>query len=132
MLVSDVMLSLDKFPVVRSDSIVKTCIEKMGVYRLGICAIISKSGQFLGVFTDGDLRRTLLKIQRPIASLFVDDVIEYASRMPLTVSPNDSLELAIELMGLNEVWDLPVTDHNGKLIGLLHLHPAVKSLLKKF
>jgi CBS domain-containing protein len=32
-------------------------------------------------------------------------------------------------MGEKQIWDLPVVDKNKKLVGLLHLHPAVKKLI---
>ena len=129
MLVSDVMLPLYKFPVLKQDVIVKVCLEQMCCYRLGIACIVDESGQLLGIFTDGDLRRKLLKIQRPIASLFIDDVIDHGIRKPFKVQPSDSLASAVELMELHQVWDLPVVDSSAMLVGLLHLHPAVKAML---
>jgi arabinose-5-phosphate isomerase len=129
MLVSGVMLPLEKFPVVREDEIVKVCLEQMCLYRLGIACIVDQSGHLLAIFTDGDLRRMLLKIQKPIASLFIDDVIEHGISNPLSVNSSDSLVSAINLMELHQVWDLPVLDSSTGLVGLLHLHPAVKALL---
>ena len=100
----------------------------MGLYRLGIACIVDDSDQLIGIFTDGDLRK-LLKSQKPIASFFVDDVIEHSISDPHKVLPSDSLVDAVSLMELHKVWDLPVVDHSNILVGLLHLHPAVKSLL---
>ena len=68
MFVSDVMLPLAKFPVLSQEVIVKVCLEEMGLYRLGIACIVDDSDQLIGIFTDGDLRRKLLKSQKPIAS----------------------------------------------------------------
>ncbi len=39
-----------------------------------------------------------------------------------------SLTDAVSLMEEKQVWDLPVVD-NGKLVGLLHLHQAIKKIL---
>ena len=61
MIVSDIMLPLDKFPVLSQEVIVKVCLEEMVLYRLGIACIVNKSDQLIGIFTDGDLRRKLLK-----------------------------------------------------------------------
>jgi arabinose-5-phosphate isomerase len=129
MLVSHVMLPLDKFPVLKKDSIVKVCLDEMSHYRLGIVCIVDDSGQLLGIFTDGDLRRRLLKAQKPIASFFVDDVLDHGTHNPFKVNDSDSLAAAIELMELHQVWDLPVLNSSSKLVGLLHLHPVVKALL---
>ena len=70
-----------------------------------------------------------MKIQKPIASLFVDDVLDLGTHTPLTVSSEDTLETAIQVMKAHKIWDLPVTDSDHKLVGLLHLHPAVEALL---
>ena len=129
MLVCDVMLPLDKFPVLKQDSIVKVCLDEMNRYRLGIACIVDDSCLLLGIFTDGDLRRKLLKTQKPIASFFVDDVLDHGTQNPLMIKDSDSLSDAVELMELHQVWDLPVVDSSSNLVGLLHLHPAVKALL---
>ena len=41
-----------------------------------------------------------------------------------------SLVDAVDLMEEKQVWDLPIVDNN-KLVGLLHLHSAIKTLVKK-
>ncbi|MCE2517056.1 MAG: CBS domain-containing protein, partial [Alphaproteobacteria bacterium] len=67
-------------------------------------------------------------VQKPIAALMSDDVINHAMRSPLTVMSTTPLTEAIALMGQKKVWDLPVVD-DGKLTGLLHLHPAIEAVL---
>lgn len=130
MKVSDVMLPLEKFPVLNHEAILKVCLDEMANYRLGIACIVDVSGHLLGIFTDGDLRRNLLRIQKPFASLFVDDVIDHSNCEPFKVLPSDSLAFAVNLMEVHQVWDLPVVDSSNMLVGLLHLHPAVKALLQ--
>lgn len=132
MLVSHVMLPLDKFPVLQPDEIVKVCLDKMSRDRLGIACIVDQSGHLRGIFTDGDLRRKLLNDQKPLASFFVDDVLEHGTHNPFKCMDTDSLADAIELMELHQVWDLPVVDSSSNLVGLLHLHPAVKALLASY
>lgn len=85
----------------------------------------------MGILTDGDIRRKLLKVQNPLSALFIDDCIEHAILNPVVSSPETSLKEAIIVMEEHQVWDLPVVDENGILIGLLHLHPAVKALLNE-
>ena len=129
MLVSDVMLNLDAFPVMDKSIIFKECLEVMGEFGLGVGCIVDDSNKLLGIFTDGDLRRKLLKIQRPISSLFIDDALQHSILLPLTIESNVHIESAVLLMENNKVWDLPVVDSDGILKGLLHLHPAIKALL---
>jgi len=129
MLVKDVMLSLDKFPVIDKSLIFKEALEKMCQSRIGIACIVDADSKLAGILTDGDIRRKLLKVQKPFSAFFVDDAIEHAIISPVTIKPDDSLKEAIILMGEHQVWDLPIVDKNEVLVGLLHLHPAVKGLL---
>ena len=126
--VSDVMLGVGSFPVVTEKTILKEALEKMDDFRLGIACIIGGNNQLSGIITDGDIRRKLLAVQKPLAAFFIDDVINQAIKSPVTVSSNMSLIDAVGLMEEKQVWDLPVVD-DSKLVGLLHLHSATKALL---
>ena len=123
------MLPMDKIPVVSPRTMLKEALEIMGQFRLGIVCITSSSGKLEGIFTDGDVRRMLLKQQKPFAALFSDDVIVHAIKNCTTVTPETLLVKAVEIMGKKQIWDLPVVDESGLLRGLLHLHPAVEMLL---
>ena len=129
MLVSEVMMPLDRIPVIGETVILKQALEEMGRSRLGIACIVDADKKLLGILTDGDIRRKLLKVQKPFSAFFVDDALDHAIRSPLTTQPNDTLIHAIGLMGQKQIWDLPVVDDQGILLGLLHLHPAVQALL---
>jgi arabinose-5-phosphate isomerase len=127
--VGDVMLPPDRVPVVDERRMFKEVLEEMTRFRLGIASIVDAGGTLLGVFTDGDIRRMLLRDQKPFAALFADDAIQHAVRNPTTTHPDARLADAVRLMEQREIWDLPVVDGAGKLVGLLHLHPSVKRLL---
>lgn len=129
MLVSDVMLPLERIPVIGETVILKEALEEMNRSSLGIACIVDVGNKLLGILTDGDIRRKLLKVQKPFSALLVDDALEHAIRSPMTIKPSDTLVHAIGLMGQKQIWDLPVVDERGILMGLLHLHPAVQALL---
>ena len=59
-----------------------------------------------------------------------DDVINHAMTNPTTVTKDMSLTEAVAIMGQKQVWDLLVVSNDGILEGLLHLHPAIKILMK--
>ena len=130
-LVNEVMLSLDRVPIIRETVILKEALDKMGQSQLGIVCIINDSNKLIGIITDGDIRRKLLKVQKPFSAFFIDDALNHAILSPLTIEPKQSLLNAIDVMGEKQVWDLPVVDSNQKLLGLLHLHPAIKALLNQ-
>ena len=129
-LVSDVMMNLDRVPVIKEAVILKEALEEMGRTRLGIACIVNGDNKLMGILTDGDIRRKLLKVQKPFSAFFVDDALDHAIRSPMTVKPEDSLVNAVDLMEQKQIWDLPVVNENDILVGLLHLHPAVQALLQ--
>lgn len=129
-LVGDVMISEGLVPKVLRDTILKEALEEMGRTRLGIICVIDDYKKLLGILTDGDIRRKLLKVQKPFPAFFVDDVLEHSNCSPTTIRADHTLVHAVAVMEHKQIWDLPVIDSDGSLIGLLHLHPAVKALLE--
>jgi CBS domain-containing protein len=128
-LVSEVMLSVEKCPVVSENVILKEALEKMVALKLGMSCIVDSEGKLLGILTDGDIRRKLLKSQKPLSALFIDDALIHSIRAPILARPEDLLFDAVTLMDKNQVWDLPVVDNHNKLLGVLHSHRAVAVLL---
>ena len=129
MKVKDVMLPVGKFPIIKQTTILKEALTEMGEANLGLVCIVNKNKELIGLITDGDLRRKLLKVQKPFSSFFIDDALVHAKKKPVICSPEDDLKKIVNLMGDKQIWDLPVLDTNKKLVGLLHLHPAVKKLI---
>lgn len=130
MLVSEVMISRDHVPVIKEAVILKEALEEMGRTRLGIVCIVNGDNKLLGILTDGDIRRKLLKVQKPFSAFFVDDALNHAILAPITTKLGDTLAHAVDVMEQKQIWDLPVVDDRGLLVGLLHLHPAVQALLR--
>jgi len=127
--VAEVMISFSDTPKVSQETLFKDSLEIMDKNRLGIVCIIGKHQKLEGIMTDGDIRRILTRIQKPIAALMSDDVINHAIKNPTTVTNKTLLNDAIILMGQKQIWDLPVVADDGTLTGLLHLHPAIKAMI---
>lgn len=131
MLVKDVMMNLDSFPVILETVIFKEALEEMNNKKLGIACIVNQDKKLKGIITDGDIRRKLLKIQKPLSAFFIDDCIDHAILSPIVANADFTLEKAVEIMRNKQIWDLPVVDNDNKLVGLLHLHPVVEALLNE-
>lgn len=130
MKVEDVMIPMGSFPAVTQKTILKEALTEMGEANLGLVCIINEKKELLGLITDGDLRRKLLKVQKPFSAFFVDDALVHAEQNPITCNSEDNLKEVVQLMGEKQIWDLPVVRKNNELVGLLHLHPAVKKILE--
>ena len=57
MCVSDVMLPLERIPVIGETVILKEALEEMNRSSLGIACIVNVDTKLLGILTDGDIRR---------------------------------------------------------------------------
>ena len=130
MKIIDLLLKNNKIPIVSKNTILKETLDKMNYYRLGVACIVDRNNKLLGIFTDGDLRRKLLNVQKPWSSLLSDDTIKYSTKKPLTIRVNSTVNNALKIMEKKGILDLPVLDNKDKLIGILHLHPALKPLIK--
>ena len=127
--VSDVMLPLEGTPKTAARTLLKEALELMDKHRLGIVCISDADGVLQGIITDGDIRRMLSNVQKPLAALMSDDVIVHAIKSPITVTASTVLQDAVTVMGEKQIWDLPVVNQ-GKLQGLLHLHQAIYRILE--
>ena len=129
LIVKNFMIKIENSPTVNSRQMLKEAIDQMDKYKLGIVSIIDEDKKLISVITDGDLRRALIKNQKPLSAILVDDAVKYSAQNPLTINEDKTLIESIILMNEKQIWDLPVLDSDGKLKGLLHLHPALKFVL---
>ena len=127
--VKDVMINIKNTPIAFENTIFKEVLKQMDKFKLGVVCIVGKKNKLKAIITDGDIRRTIINVQKPLAAILNDDAIIYATKNPVVIKNNSFLIDVIKLMGKYKIWDLPVIDNNSKLIGLLHLHPAIEKLL---
>ena len=130
-LVKEIIIKNNKIPVLRERSLLKEALEKMSSKKFGICFCVNKKGKLIGILTDGDIRRKILNVQKPFSALLSDDLIKHINKKHSKVLSHNSLSTALRLMKKKLIWDLPVVDKNNLLIGMLHLHPILKELIKK-
>jgi arabinose-5-phosphate isomerase len=100
----------------------KKALDKMTEHRLGIALIIDGEDKLAGVLTDGDLRRLLLGHQSPLPELLITPAINFGTRTPSVIAASETITEAARIMSEKEIWDLPVVDGSGKLVGLVHRH----------
>ena len=115
------MLLTNKFTIVNPNEPLVKVLERMTKFGIGHCCIIDEQAKLVGVFTDGDLRRLILSIQKPLPALLLDEISKHMSTNPKTVFADSlALELKNTMLAFN-IWDLPVVNRDNKLIGLIHM-----------
>lgn len=117
----DVYKSNEK-PMVYLSTPVKAVISEISRKRLGCTAVVTENETLLGIITDGDIRRMLEKIDN-ISSITAADIY---SAHPKTIAPQTLATDAFEIMKVNDITQLIVTDEKNIYAGVLHLHDLLR------
>ena len=125
-LIENIMITPDKFTVVTPEVTLVTVLERMSEFKIGHVCVVDKQMKLVGVFTDGDFRRLILNIKKPLPALLSDDIIKYTSTSPKTTYVNSNFSEVKKIMAENKIWDLPVIDRDQKLVGLIHMSSLLK------
>lgn len=115
--VQDVMKTGDDIPVVSEDIKLSEALLEISNKRMGMTTVIDKAGKLAGVFTDGDLRRTL-DTRTDINQTSIGQLM---SKTAKTIEADMLAAAAMRIMEENEISSLVVLDKNGQLTGVLHL-----------
>jgi arabinose-5-phosphate isomerase len=116
--VADVMRSGDRIPAVRVDASLGDGLLEMTEKGLGMTAIVDKNNRIQGVFTDGDLRRTL-DTGADIHKTMISDVMHADCK----ITKADVLAAeALHILEENKITSLLVGDDDNLLIGALNIH----------
>jgi arabinose-5-phosphate isomerase len=122
--VSDVMHTGDKLPSVGLGATLKEAILEISKKGLGMTAIVEGDGRLAGLFTDGDLRRTLEK-HEDLRGLKVAEVM---TRNPKTIGPARLAAEAAQMMQAHHVSGrLLVVDGEGRLVGAVHVDDLLRA-----
>ena len=114
-------------PIVSEDTLLKDAMIVMSEGRLGSVLITNQSGELVGLLSDGDLRRALLREDFSINNR----ALRYACREPKII--NNSTMLASEALHIVEQYKiqlLVITDKKGLVEGVLHIHDLIESGIK--
>jgi len=121
--ISDIMHSGDEMPVVAATASLSDAIIEMTHKRLGMVAITSDDMQVLGIYTDGDLRRTLEQTFNPDNT----PISAVMTRGGKSISPTALAVEAVELLQKHKVQGLLVIDESGRLQGVLNFHDLLQA-----
>lgn len=121
--VRDVMRTGAQVPTVPDTASLAEAILEISRKGLGMTAVLDAGGRLAGIYTDGDLRRTLEKT----TDLKALGVAEVMTRNPRTIGPDRLAVEAVKLMDEFKVNQLLVTDTRRRLLGALNMHDLMKA-----
>jgi arabinose-5-phosphate isomerase len=121
--VRDVMRKGNDAPRVPESAMLSDAIIEMSRGGMGITAVLDAGQRVLGIFTDGDLRRTLQKG----AQLNTTTIALVMSRGPRTITADKLAVEAVQIMEQFKVNQLLVVDDAQRLIGALNMHDLFRA-----
>jgi arabinose-5-phosphate isomerase len=105
-------------PIVRTDTLMPDVVHEMSSKRLGMTCVVDAAGRLVGVVTDGDLRRLMMRTTNVLA-LTAGDVM---TPRPVTIARNLLAVEALKTMETHKITSVIVADARGGVEGVVHLH----------
>jgi arabinose-5-phosphate isomerase len=121
--VRDVMRSGDAVPAVGVDASLPDALMEITQKGMGMTAVVDAEGRPVGVFTDGDLRRMIERVQ-DFTKVMIRDVMH---SNPRQIGPDQLAVDAVAVMEQFRVNQMLVVDEGGKLVGALHIHDLTRA-----
>jgi arabinose-5-phosphate isomerase len=121
--VEHVMHTGDDLPTVPRGTSLRDSLMEMTHKRLGMTAILEADGRLAGIFTDGDLRRSLDR-NIDIRKTTIDEVMTVHGK---TARPDMLAAEALKIMEDNKIGALIVVDDNDYAIGAFNLQDLLRA-----
>lgn len=121
--VENVMHAGEELPQVARGTLLKDALMEMTLKRLGMTVILESDGRLAGVFTDGDLRRTLDR-NLDIQTATIDEVMTPHGK---TARPEMLAAEALKIMEDHKILALVVVDSDDRPVGALNMHDLLRA-----
>lgn len=121
--VKDIMHTGDRLPVVPLGASLSDALVEMSAKGLGMTAIVEKDGRVAGIYTDGDLRRTLDR-GLDMRNTAIDAVMTRGCR---TCRAEDIAAEELKRMEDARINGMLVVDEDHRLIGAFNMHDLLRA-----
>lgn len=121
--VSDIMHYGDQIPRVQENTTLSGALLEISRKGLGMTTVVNASGELCGIFTDGDLRRTL---DRPI-DIHATAIRDVMTRNGRTIYEDQLAAEALNIMEGMKINALPVINREGLLTGAINMHDLLRA-----
>ena len=121
--IDDLMHTGDAIPQVTQDLPISQALVEMTRKGLGMTAVVDAQGKVMGIFTDGDLRRTLDQT----VDIHSTTIAAAMTRTFRHISPGLLAAEALRLMETHKINALLVIDQNNQLVGAINMHDLLRA-----
>ncbi|MEH6415735.1 KpsF/GutQ family sugar-phosphate isomerase [Pseudomonas sp. CGJS7] len=122
--ITDIMHAGEDVPRISADATVSEALVEMSHKRLGMTAVVDDGQRLIGLYTDGDLRRTL---DDPGVDLRSTRIAEVMTRSPKTIGADALAVEAAQLMETHKISGLLVVDTERRVVGALNIHDLLRA-----
>jgi arabinose-5-phosphate isomerase len=122
--VKEVMLTGAQIPLVTVDQTVRDALFEIERKHVGASLVVDDGLVLLGIVTDADIRRSLLKWKDNFTELGVAKIM---STSPKAIDEEQRVAEAVDLMEHYTLSVLPVVDEERKVKGIIHIHDLLSS-----
>lgn len=116
----DIMHKGDELPLVAPDASLAAIIAEINSKRFGCVGVVDAAGKLCGMITDGDLRRSLARENKP------RDAQQLMTRTPKTIAGGVLAAEVIEFINAQQITAVFVVDDDGRPLGLIHIHDLLR------
>ncbi len=121
--VRDIMHTGEQIPVVGINATLKQALLEMSKKGLGMTAVCDENNILAGIYTDGDLRRTL----DSNADIQTALIKNYMTANCVTIDAEQIASSALTLMDNKSINALIVTNEDGTIQGALNMHDLLRA-----
>jgi len=121
--VEQIMHTGDAIPLVSEQALLNEALLEITRKSLGMTAIVGNTGKLVGIYTDGDLRRTL-DLGLDIHNTPIKDIMTPHCK---TVKKGLLAAEALQIMEQHKINALLVTDEQEQLVGALNMHDLLRA-----
>ncbi|MEO5566169.1 MAG: KpsF/GutQ family sugar-phosphate isomerase [Luteimonas sp.] len=122
--ITDVMHGGDEIPRVQAHASLSEALLEMSRKHLGLTAVVDDDGCLLGLYTDGDLRRTLDDAAIDLRKTRIDAVM---TRTPKSIGVGALAVEAAQMMEAHKINALLVVDDAQRVVGALNIHDLLRA-----
>ena len=119
--VEDLMSKGKDLPIVSREMTLSETLIEISSKGLGVALVIDKK-KLAGIFTDGDLRRTLNKVKDPLSK----SIDTYMTKKTKTILVDKLAMEALEIMQKNKIYSLAVVDKKNMPVGIIRMHDLIE------
>ena len=116
--VDEVMQTGGDIPLIEQNALATQAIKVLNEKNLGAILVVDEREHIVGIVTDGDVRRHVMKGTQLSSS----SVTELMTLNPIHIHKEMLAADALSIMQRYEITILPVIDTDARLLGILHLH----------